>query len=945
MSAATIIIVLDVLFIVLLLVGFLQGFCRGVKRSSLELVLTILGVVGAGLLTPVITNAVLEISVGNGQTLKQYFIDLIAQDETIGALIDSSPNLAGFLEALPQVLFCAIIFLLLNLVMRLVIYIIYKIISAIAFKSKKKEKQLGLKRNRWVGAAIGTLKMFILSLVICMPLTSLVKLADNALTTVSAATAESSTQDEPTQEVVPETVTEVLSGVNSSFFGVLNGAVGLDDFIFDDISKFQIEGQNVYLRQDLSNYLSIYDSVMSVASSDMTKFTDLDWEAIDEIYNKATEGTLYNVVVLNVVADFVDNFETLQTVIPEIADYSALLSEVRTGMNASDNRAEYFKNDIDKIYSIFSSVAQTGLIDEITSSDDLELTVANFANNQTLVATKALEDLTALNILQDGFEPAIDILLQNVNNTDVEEIAADLNTSISNWSAFGDQLASALTNFGELSNLLRAQNSSITDVAGDFASILSVIETSVEPIFEKAGQLLDIVDNLEIAKTTNGEKLLPQVLEMVGIENGNILDVKGENISNYEQFFEYITAPVRTVIGTGVYSSIQNGLDMNEVVKTLASSITLTVEGDTRVYSTTLSDIILPLYKITALHDLVFSEVISQSASTGIVDLSLLEEAGYDTNFDACYADWEAELPLISQVIYELNARNFDETQTMLDYLLSGGDINEVIKQLDDETVDLVVPPIMQAKSLKPLRDEISTSVLDNLRDVIDPSISVSLDLNNATYDPASPEDQSQEVSNIVKSLIAILKQGDLTTLENMDQSLLGEFLENVKLNAYRKELSEKTESEKTKIGVFRSVFDALIQQAESEFEVSFTKVFNVTHIYEVDFTEVFTLIELASDTENAFANAFKDLVITDSTQTTTEEKITAVVDAIQAEETQELAHQILDITDKYDITVKLNEADKAVAERELADLEDKGTLDQTMLDQLKKLLGVGANA
>lgn len=934
MSAATIIIILDVLFIVLLLVGFFQGFCRGVKRSSLELVLTILGVVGAGLLTPVITNAILGISVGNGQTLKQYFIDLIAQDATIGALVDSSPNLAEFLESLPQVLFCAIIFLLLNLVMRLVIYIIYKIISAIAFKSKKKEKQLGLKRNRWVGAAIGTLKMFILSLVICMPLTSLVKLADNALTTVSAATAESSTQDEPTQEVVPETVTEVLSGVNSSFFGALNGAVGLDDFIFDDISKFQIEGQNVYLRQDLSNYLSIYDSVMSVASSDMTKFTDLDWEAIDEIYNKATEGTLYNVVVLNVVADFVDNFETLQTVIPEIADYSALLSEVRTGMNASDNRTEYFKNDIDKIYSIFSSVAQTGFIDEITSSDDLELTVANFANNQTLVATKALEDLTALNILHDGFEPAIDILMQNVNNADVEEIAADLNTSISNWSAFGDQLASALTNFGELSNLLRAQNSSITDVAGDFASILSVIETSVEPIFEKAGQLLDIVDNLEIAKTTNGEKLLPQVLEMVGIENGNILDVKGENISNYEQFFEYISAPVRTVISTGVYSSIQNGLDMNEVVKTLASSITLTVEGDTRVYSTTLSDIILPLYKITALHDLVFSEVISQSASTGIVDLSLLEEAGYDTNFDACYADWEAELPLISQVIYELNTRNFDETQTMLDYLLSGGDINEVIKQLDDETVDLVVPPIMQAKSLKPLRDEISTSVLDNLRDVIDPSISVSLDLNSATYDPASPEDQSQEISNIVKALIAILKQGDLTTLENMDQSLLGELLEEVKLNAYRVELSGKTE-----VGVFRSVFDALIQQAESEFEVSFTKVFSVTHIYEVDFTEVFTLIELASDTENAFANAFKDIVI--SGNETTAGKIEELVGAV--EDNQELVEQVLDITDRYEISIKLPQDQKDAAEQKLAEIED--TVSADIIDSLRNLLGLGVSA
>ena len=152
--------------------------------------------------------------------------------------------------------------------------------------------------------------------------------------------------------------------------------------------------------------------------------------------------------------------------------------------------------------------------------------------------------------------------------------------------------------------------------------------------------------------------------------------------------FEYLSSPVKTIIGLDLYGSLENGVDMKTILKTIAQNITATISttGET-TYSTLLNDIIIPIYKITALHDLVFDAVITESANTGIVDLSLLEEPGYDVDFDACLANWEHDLPLLSQVLYELESRDYDETQTMLDYLLSGGDFNELLKKLDDETV------------------------------------------------------------------------------------------------------------------------------------------------------------------------------------------------------------------------------------------------------------------
>lgn len=939
MSAQTIVIILDIVFFVLLGVGFLIGFWRGVKRSALEISITLACIIIAGFLTPVITNAILNISVAQGKTLNQYVVDIVMQDPNVSKMAENSPTLVKLFEYLPQFILCAVVFLILNLAVGLVGYIIYKIISAVAFKSKKKEKELGLKRNRWAGGAIGVLKTFIFVLVIFMPLTSLTKLAGNTIDSISVVQASEEVQTDADQNTIaiPEQLTNAISGVNSSFFGVLNGAVGLDDFIFDDISKFKIDDENVYLRKDIEVGVEVYKSFSAMSVSDVTRLSEIDWDEMDKLYQKTTDMTIYNSVVLNVVAELVENYENIVSIFPELNEYAPILNDVREGLKSSESKTKYFADDIDKIYSIFSGLAREGFFDDLSNTSDFEQYISSFVDQHKTLVAQVLKNFTDINIVKDSFSSVVDMAIAKIDLGEFENTFSQINTDVKDWKALGQQLNNVLVSFSNLSKSFKDQGITFGDVFDDLTQILTLNADNVNDILGKFGKLLDSVDSLEIAKTSTGEKLLPQVLEIAGIKDGNLLDVKGESITNYQEFFEFISDPINKIIELDVYASIKDDFNLNSVLITVANAVSVSETEGNRVYSSTLSDIILPLYKIAGLHDLIFNEIIENSASSAVVDLSLLEEPGYRINFDECYKNWENDLPLISQVLFELNSRYYDENQTMLQYILSGGDINEVIKSLDDEAVDLIVPPIMQAKSLKPLRDKLSQSVLDKIKDVVDETVEVSLDLNNATYDPNSAEDQSQEIAEIVKSLVAILKQGDLTTLKEMDQTLLGNLMENIKLNAYRKEIYDKKEE-----GVFKSVFDALISQAEAEFDVSFTDVFNVTSIYEVDFTEVFTLIQLASETENAFAEAFKDLAI--SGNTTAGDSIDTIVGAIKDESNQELAGQILEITSKYDIQVDVQEDDKAVIEEKLVALEKEGGVDQSLIEGLKKLFGVSIN-
>ena len=938
MSSTAIIAILDVLFIVILLIGFWAGFRRGVKRSALELGLTFAGILICGFITPPITNALLGMNISAGgetTTLQGLIVEMLAQDATIGSLIESSPSLKSLLTHLPGVLLCSIVFLVLNLLMRLVVYIIYKIISAIAFKSKKKEKQEGLKRNGWVGGALGVFKMFMLLLVISMPITSLVKFVDNQVYQSKAAVADgSATQIDDTLDGLPQQVKDVLHAVDASAFGVLNGAVGLDDYIFDNISQFDMNGEKVEMRKELSTYLDIMRDVSALEVSNQV--SSMDWDKIDGLYKTASQSGLYKGVLLNVAGELIVDYPTLISLFPELAEYEEILADVKTGLENAQSYATYLASDIDNIYYTFRDLAKSGYLDYVFNGDvDVVSAITLLSQEYTVVMTNSIDRIIDTNLLRDSFSSVLDYALDGLSEEGEESIFQDINTQVSNWDVLKSQISTVLIEFGNINVELEKNNMSISDVVDDVNNLLKV-KTGASTILSKVGTMLDTVDSMEIMKNTQGEKLLPKVLEEFGI--GNLLDVQGEDITTYKALFEFVSTPIENLISLDIYDALQGDVDYNTVLKKFASRLAsemTTVDGET-TYSTMLEDTLLPIYKVSALKNLVFDQIISASAGTGVIDFSLLE---VENDFEQSYANWQADLPLISQIISEFESRKFDESQTMLDYLLAGGDINEVIKLLDDEAVEDIVPAIMQAKSTQPLKDELSTVIVDVMQDVTGQT-GLSLPLSSATFNSSSAEDQTDEFTTIVKNFVNIYKNTqDLTSLENIDATMLGDLIESVKQNAYRQQLYGKKEQ-----GVMKSIFDALILAAEQQFsfeQAALCDVAGKDYIYQIDFTQMFELLDLINDA-NEFATAFKDLTLGDlQTEEEKQQAIGTLMDAV--EENQQAVEQILDIATNLEFNVELSQENQSVVEQKISELEQKDSVSATIIENLKNIFGVGA--
>ena len=933
MSVTAVIAIVDVVFILLLILGFFIGFMRGVKRSLLEFILSFMGILVVGFITPIVTNAILGIQITvNGETssLQSFFVSYIVDNTNYSSLVENSPTLASFLEFLPSVLMCAVIFLILNLLMRILVYVFYKIIEVIVFKSKKKEKEQGLKRNKWFGGVIGALKMFVLLLAFSMPLMSMVKLVDQNLLQNSASastSAENTNSDFITEasEFMPPIVKNIISGLNKSAFGVLDGAVGLDDFIFDNISQFELNGEKVQVRKEIVNYIDAYKE-LSKYDFNSVKFAQIDWDKLDKIYSNMTDSGLFKGVVLEIAGELIDEYNTLITLFPELERYEQIFSDVKIGLSKAENTSAYLKSDVDNLYFSFRNLAKSGYLDEViaqsTENFDFSEALTTLSVKYPAILTDVVNRIGNINIIKDSFSSTLDMVIETFSGSTIGEIIKDANTEITKWANFKEDFKNAINNFASANMLIKEQGVSLASIVSEPINIL-LIKDNVPTILSYLGDFLDVLDNMEIFVDKQDVKIFPQILETFGIEN--LLEVNGEEINNYKELFEYISGPFDRLLKLDLYETFKNDGSFNEILlkvaEKLANEKMEKPEGEIE-YSSLLSDIILPLYKMTIVRDKFINDIITESAKTNIVDFSLLE---VENNFELSYLNWQKDLPLLSQIITELYNHDYSDNQNLLQYLINGGDINEAIKKLDDQTVDLIVPAILQAKSTEPLKEKLEVAILDSMKALTgDQTLTVSF--SSATFESGSDEDQTQEIVNIVKNFIAIYSEGeDFVNLSEVDSVKLGQFLEAMKINAYR------TENGKNEQGVMWVIFDALIEKAENEYNVEFLSVFNVSSVNEIDFTRMFELLSLADGADD-FAKEFTNVVFEKATQ---QENLMALLDAV--ENNLETAEIMLEIVVQYPVQLNLTQEVKTAVQEKLEQL----SVSQDILNNLKQLLGV----
>lgn len=135
---------------------------------------------------------------------------------------------------------------------------------------------------------------------------------------------------------MPAEVVDIINGLNDSFFFKMEGAVGLDDAMFDYLSSVEVNGETLHLRQEIISYANVYDVAMQISeisSSSVHTFAELDFDKLEVYLNDILDGTLFRQIVVEIVQDIVENYENYSSIIPaeQLEEYKELFDDIANG--------------------------------------------------------------------------------------------------------------------------------------------------------------------------------------------------------------------------------------------------------------------------------------------------------------------------------------------------------------------------------------------------------------------------------------------------------------------------------------------------------------------------------------------------------------------------------------------------------------------------------------
>lgn len=806
MSYSVIALIINAVFALMLVIGFLIGLWRGLKKSTVNLVFALVGAIVAFFTTTLVTNAILNIQVTNGEatkTLQQMFVDEIMNIEQVASLIDSAPNLQPLIAGLPAAIFNVVVFILMMMAVQFVMYIIYKIVAVACFRNKKNADGSKPKKHRLLGGLVGTIKTLIIGIFALMPFTSLCGLAGTLMTegnyfieTPSASVlAEGTTNDNqnPSGNIItqnlPQEAIDSIKAFNNSAFGFLGGAFGLDDALFDYYAKVEIDGTEVKIRSEIDSYWRIYDAFSQISKIGSegfdNNFSNINFEKIDPIVNKVLESGIYKTVAIDLLTDVIKNYDNNSLIKPEdLGEFVDVLDAVRKSLDENTDMHKYITHDLLDIYEVLKSFSKSGVIDQITKLEDKSLLNVfkvlakdeNFEMFQT-----GLVKLFDMNMLRAGAQPFADIVMSMI--VEGEEVGA--NTTLwtnETWEGVAKNLASAMRSAQKLMDEVE-----LDAILNDPLVLLNKEnEYNLNSIFTNLGSMVDLLRTNPLFVNAEGKPIIEKLLESNKFElpKDQIKDINGnlKTVDNYTTLFKDVYLPSMNLIReSGMYDLLKdNAIQAVEIFEFMAKE---SVKDEKF-----LSKVILPLYQVEPTKSLLVEGLI-QGLQGGQINFNEL----------STYELWENDLTQLSKILTQLHTLPIDDT-TGLRVLFAENGPENLVLAVDSQTLTKIVEPMLLAKSTQQLANEllaIATSSLNNLLN----GTNLSIDLSNVQ----DLNLQANQVAQVVGSFVDVYKDykdktsaGESVNLENLDLTSVGNMLDTMKENAY------------SEGGVFNETFTAM---------------------------------------------------------------------------------------------------------------------------------------
>lgn len=800
--------IFTIVFIAVLASGFLIGMWRGLKRSTFNLILSIVGVLVAFFVTPAITKAVLNISVnvdGKASTLQNVIVDLFRSDKDINAMMLANKNLEAFFLNLPSALVNVVLFILVTLAVQGVLYALYKVLAVTCFKIKEDEK-----KHKLLGGVVGLAKTLLVGLFALMPLAGLTGVANNLMTSddygIVYTTEAEVERTSFAEDKLPKGTKNIVQGLENNLPIKMCGVFGLDNAMFDYYSSFKIEDETLYIRKEADNLFKVVDFTYQITKVDLGKvnYLQVRYDKLLKAIEETTNSTLFKKVVSETLADFVINYEDYSFIADSslVKEYKEVIDKIGAHLNQFAEAGEtfkYFQNDLLKAVNAFKMLGQSGIINDVLDIENksIEKIASTITNTENQTAFKnALDDILDVNIVRDAI---VEIAQKGLDmiSSDLEKIGTTATDwTEEDWDNFTTSIYNIVNDFGDI-----AGEVDIFKVIKDATILLDQEKNyDINLISGKLGSMIDEIRANKLLKTSENKSVVDKFLEdnNVKLPENQVKEHNGDymiTIDSWTDYFNFIKNSLIKLRDKGVYKLVNDStLTTKNKISNLASI--LSEEGNEGL----LSDIILPLYQVEPTKTMIIDKL-SNSLQSDFIDFSKL----------STYEEWESDLEYLSDMLVIMNDLS-DGTNSFLSLALDGK-IDEIIDNLTEAQVDSVLKPVLYAKSTTSVKEQIFT----NIKSQIDSATGgdCSLSISGVTMKEGDALDQVSEICETLKHLLKVDKALDGgATLKTVDKLTLGNLLNTMRDNAYREELLNKQE-----VGVFKNAFISLVNKFKSEYQ------------------------------------------------------------------------------------------------------------------------------
>lgn len=548
MSAGLFTLIVNLVLLFFVLMGFLDGLRKGLKKQALWLAFFTGAIVLAFIFTPLITNGIIDISFnidGQNQSLRDMIVNMITQQELVGGLYQEGSSFAGIVDNFPVMIANLVVFVLALYVFLFLMWIVYLIVAAIVFRKKKslngkvytiKEGQAvelidkKPKKYRLWGALIGIVPGFLLCFFTLLPVSGLVGIytdASNAQV-VYAEDSETAVQ-KLLNEYIPEEYRAYIDAYNGTIINVVGGAIGFDDFCFNGLASMNVNGSKIVLRNEIVTFAEVYDSVEFLTTLD---FENMDWKTLNFTrLNKAVdllfESELFRSLSAEVIPYALDYIETSDVL--DGTEYKSQILELTNALKVGFGdkvEAEVLKTDFKSILSVFETMCESGIMDELTQETIdlnvvLDTLVADNSKNLNDILNNFFQSTSVKSLLVGAINiglSALEVSLPESTNLDRVDV------SKVEWSSFRNEINTIVQSGVEIYRDLQDSEYTIEQISNDLSLLY---ELDYSGLVTQAFKILDTASTTTIFKNTvNGTNIYDNLLNAArDTELGTYLNV------------------------------------------------------------------------------------------------------------------------------------------------------------------------------------------------------------------------------------------------------------------------------------------------------------------------------------------------------------------------------------------------------------------------------------